>query len=130
MKEKVIVLGASPKPERYAHKAQMLLTQFGHHVLPVNPAFESIEGVPCFKRLEDVPGPVDTITLYLGPPRSEPLIESIIAKKPKRVILNPGTESELLQKRLTAAGILPQIACTLVLLTTSQYEGTLPSSDP
>lgn len=122
MKEKVIVLGASPKPDRYANKAQHLLKSYGHEVYPVNPAFGEIDGLTCYKTIEEVPVNVDTITLYLGPPRSEPLIDSIIAKKPKRVILNPGTESELLRSRLAAAGILPQTACTLVLLNTHQYD--------
>ncbi|MBL8994645.1 MAG: CoA-binding protein [Spirochaetia bacterium] len=122
MKEKVIVLGASPKPDRYANKAQHLLTSYGHQVFPVNPAFGEIDGLTCYKTIEEVPENVDTITLYLGPPRSEPLVESIIAKKPKRVIMNPGTESEVLREKLAAAGIIPQTACTLVLLNTNQYD--------
>jgi predicted CoA-binding protein len=37
------VVGASPKPERYANQAMRLVAQHGHHEIPINPAFDEIE---------------------------------------------------------------------------------------
>jgi adenylate kinase len=48
--------------------------------------------------------------------------EVSIMLKPKRVIFNPGTESEEIENTLKKAGIEPMRACTLVLLRTNQFE--------
>ena len=62
-----------------------------------------------------------TLTLYVGPARLEPMIDSLVALKPGRVIFNPGTESPALQQALDTAGIPWEEACTLVLLRTGQF---------
>lgn len=118
----VAVLGASDNPERYSHQAVLLLKEHGHRVLPIHPALESIAGLPVTKTLSDLPpGPVDTLTLYVGAARLPSMAEEIIRARPARVIFNPGTESPELQSALTAAGIPWQEACTLVLLRTNQF---------
>ena len=117
----VAILGASANPERYARKAFDLLRMHGHRVVPVNPGLTAIDGVPVVPSLAAVSGPVDTLTLYLGPERLEPLTADIVALRPGRVIFNPGTESATVQAALDAAGISWQEACTLVLLRTGQF---------
>ncbi len=121
MSEQVILLGASNKPERYAHRAFHMLREHGHTVLPVHPALAEIEGVPVRKNLAEVNGPVDTLTLYVSPAISEPLADDIVALRPKRVIFNPGTESPLLQARFDQAAIPWVEACTLVMLSTETF---------
>lgn len=121
MSEQVVLLGASNKPERYAHRAFRMLREHGHVVLPVHPALAEIEGVPVHKNLTAVSGPVDTLTLYVNPAISEPLADDIVALRPKRVIFNPGTESSLLRTRLDQAAIPSVEACTLVMLSTGTF---------
>jgi predicted CoA-binding protein len=118
---RVVVLGASHKPERYANQAVRLLHAKGHAVIPVNPTLDLIEGLPVVRRLGDIAGPVHTLSLYLGPARLEPLIDEILTLAPARVIFNPGTECRPLQQALERAGI-PWIAgCTLVMLHTGAF---------
>ncbi|MDC1515682.1 CoA-binding protein, partial [Polaribacter sp.] len=45
----------------------------------------------------------------------------IISLKPRRVIFNPGTENSTFVKLLEENNIESDVACTLVLLATSQY---------
>lgn len=68
-----------------------------------------------------MPGPIDTVTLYLGEARSDPLIEEIIAVKPRRIIMNPGAENDRLDSEASAAGIEVVHGCTLVMLKTRQF---------
>ena len=117
----VAVLGASPKPARYANQAVRLLLQHGYRVTPIHPRFEEIEGLPVASRLEQVTQPVDTLTLYVGPERLAPQIAELVALGPRRVIFNPGTESIALQQALDEAGIEWLEACTLVMLKTGQF---------
>ena len=103
----IAVLGASPKPARYANQCTRLLKEYGYRVTLVS--------------LGAIGDPVDTLTLYVGPQLLEPQVDDIVHLKPGRVIFNPGTESLLVQKQLDAAGIDWLEACTLVMLRTGQF---------
>ena len=111
-----VVLGASNKPHRYANKAIRLLLEYGYHVIPVHPKLENIEGLVVKHRLANIQQPVETLTLYVGPKRSLPLIDDIIKLNPARVILNPGTESSELELALMHADIPFVKDCTLLML--------------
>ncbi|HPB74495.1 MAG TPA: CoA-binding protein [Chromatiaceae bacterium] len=117
----VVILGASPKPARYAYQALRLLDDLGYRVIPIHPNFERIDEIPVVDRLANIQEPVHTLTLYVGPERSQGLIADIVALRPGRVIFNPGTESPALEAALSAAGIPSERACTLVLLRTGQF---------
>jgi uncharacterized protein len=116
MRQVVAVIGASRKPERYAFRAFELLREYGHRPIPVNPAFAEISGQRCYPRVSDVPGPIDTITLYLRKSRSDPLVNEIISAAPRRIIMNPGAENPDLRQRAEAAGIEVVEGCTMVML--------------
>ena len=120
-KQTVVVLGASDKPERFANIAIKKLIQHGHTVVPVHPRLTEIDGVPVVHELHQITAGVDTLTLYVGPQRIQPLIDAIIALRPKRVIFNPGTESATLEQRLTENNIAFVRACTLVMLDADEF---------
>lgn len=120
----VVVLGASDKPERYSYKAMLLLAQKGHVALGVNPRLDSIAGHPCVANLPAAKvklSNIDTLTVYVSPELSTPLLAEILALKPRRVIFNPGSENNELMQKLQKAGIEVEAACTLVLLNTAQF---------
>lgn len=119
--EIVVVLGATPKEDRYANQAMKLLLEHGHRPIPVNPAFHEVLGENCYASIADVPKPIDTVTLYLGEARSEPLIAEILEANPRRIIFNPGAENPHLAREAQSRGIEALKACTLVLLRTGQF---------
>jgi len=121
MPQRVAVLGASHKPERYSNQAVRMLKEYGHTVIPVTPGRAVIEDLPVASDLGSISGAVDTLTLYVGPERSAQMQEDIVALRPGRVIMNPGTESSALEEALTRAGIPWEHACTLVMLRTGQF---------
>ncbi|MGD2118745.1 MAG: CoA-binding protein [Chromatiales bacterium] len=117
----VVVLGASPKPGRYANMAVKLLKEKGYRITPVHPKFAEIEQLPVINRLEDIDETVHTLTLYVGTERLADMIDDIIALQPARVIFNPGTESAALQQALDQHHIEWLEACTLVMLKTKVF---------
>ncbi|MBN8419124.1 MAG: CoA-binding protein [Verrucomicrobia bacterium] len=119
--ETVVIVGASNNPERYSHRALLLLRKDGHAVVPVHPALAEIEGIPVVADVGSISGPVDTVTMYVGPAISSGLQDKLIALKPGRVIFNPGAENASLADALQKAGIVCEEACTLVLLNTGQF---------
>lgn len=112
----VAVLGATPKEDRYAYRAMEMLKSHGHRAIPVNPAFSEVLGEPCYKSVKEVPTQIDTLTMYVGAARSEPLISEILEAHPKRIIFNPGAENEHLSSEAKAKGIEVVNGCTLVML--------------
>jgi len=118
----VVVLGASDKPDRYAYLAAEQLLAQGYRVAGISPRSLKGPGMPVYATLADLREPVDTVTVYINPARLLPLLDDLVALGPRRVILNPGTESEEAASRLRRAGIAVEEACTLVLLRTGQFE--------
>ena len=115
-----MVLGASPKPERYSFMATVLLVQKGHKVYPYGIKEGMIQSLSILQEWP-MPGSIETLTLYLGPQAQEAYYDQIIELAPKRIIFNPGTENPFLETLARAAGIDTIEACTLVMLTTGQY---------
>jgi predicted CoA-binding protein len=120
MSETVAVLGASTDRARFSNRAQHALAAHGHRVLPVNPTLDAVDGVPTVA-LEALPEGIDTITVYLRAERLRPLVEAVAARRPRRVILNPGADDPEMVAALEAEGLRVQCDCTLVLLDTGRY---------
>lgn len=116
-----LVLGASDNPERYAYKAIVELLKHGYQVIGVGNRSGTVKHLEISTNWPE-PNSVDTVTLYLGKKHQEGLLDQIKKLNPRRVIFNPGTENEVLQSELESSGIQSEVACTLVLLATNQYE--------
>ena len=108
-------------PSRYAFKAQRLLHEQGHRVVPVTARAAQVDGVEAVHTLADIGAPVDTVTVYLRPSISARYLEQLLALRPRRVIFNPGAENPSLAGALRAAGIACLEECTLVLLRSGRF---------
>ncbi len=117
----VVVLGATPKPGRFAHQAVLLLKKHEYKITPVHPRFEEIEGLRAVKHLTEINDPVHTLTLYVNAARLDNMIDEVLGLKPQRVIFNPGTESRALQKALSDNNIQWVEDCTLVMLNSGSF---------
>ena len=117
----VVVLGASPKAERFSNQAVRLLKEHGYTVIPMHATAAHIEDLPVVNDLHSIRGQVFTLSMYLGPERSAVLVDKIIALRPARVVLNPGTESPALESRLRGHGIEVVEDCTLRMLREGRF---------
>lgn len=115
-----VVIGASENPSRYSQMAIRSLKAHQQPVEAVGLKDGEFEGVkihgdrPIFENVE-------TITLYVGPRNQPAWYDYIVALKPKRIILNPGTESDELVSLCKKNGIEVVEACTLVMLSIGNY---------
>lgn len=117
---KVLVIGASNNPDRYAYKAVEMLLEYKHQPIPFSQKKDDVCGLKIeneWKMWEEV----HTITLYINPKLQENYYDLIIQLNPKRVIFNPGTENKYFQNELNINGIEAIEACTLVMLRTNQF---------
>ena len=122
MKEikKTLVLGASDNPARYSYLAIQRLRNHGHPVAGIGRKNTKVGDVVIDKEKQPIPD-VDTVTLYLNPRHQQEYYDYIVSLKPKRIIFNPGTENDELEKIAKDNNIQTLEACTLVMLSTGQY---------
>jgi predicted CoA-binding protein len=120
MSKRTVVLGATPRRDRYAYLAAAKLQKYGHEVFPVGIHEGEIEGM---KILTNRPAlaDIDTVTLYVGPANQEHWFDYVRSLKPKRIIFNPGTENPKMYKLAGDNNIEAVTACTLVMLSIGSY---------
>ena len=120
MQKKTVVLGASQNEERYSNMAVKKLVAHKHPVTAIGNKEGIINDIKIIKDNPSI-SDIDTVTLYLNPENQKPYYDYILSLHPKRIIFNPGTENEELEKIANEKGIKTMEACTLVLLSTNQY---------
>ncbi len=117
----VAVIGASNNPERYSHRAVLLLSEKGHTPYPVHPTLDEVAGLAAYETVRAIPADIDTATVYVSGRNQTKLAEDLLGKRVRRVIFNPGAENPDLASRLREAGVEVVVACTLILLQTEQF---------
>lgn len=119
----VAVVGASANRAKYGNKSVRAHLRQGYRVFPINPHAETIEGLPVWGSVADVPVErLDRITVYVPPEIGITLLEQFAAKRPTEVWFNPGSESEALLKRAEEVGLPAIMACSIVDLGASPSE--------
>jgi predicted CoA-binding protein len=121
MKETVLLIGASNNKERYSNRAMALLLENGHTVIPLNPREEEVLGVRVVSNIGEVTEPISTASVYVRPELLKPSLGALVGLKPRRVILNPGTEDDDIKTYLEEQGVEVIEACTIVMLKTGQF---------
>ncbi|MBU2998056.1 CoA-binding protein [Cellulophaga baltica] len=117
---KTLVIGASLKPERYSNIAVKRLVENSIKTEAYGLKEGKIGSVQIKTNFTDLQN-IHTVTLYLNPKRQVYIYDDILNLKPKRVIFNPRTENVEFYNLLEKQGIEVEVACTLVLLATNQY---------
>jgi predicted CoA-binding protein len=92
----------------------------GHEIVPVPvyfPDVTEILGERVYRRVSDVPGPVDMVNVFRRPKDIDQHVDDIIAKKPTSVWFQLGIRIDGAAERMARAGIdVVQDRCLLVEL--------------
>jgi uncharacterized protein len=110
----IAIIGASNDRNKFGNKAVRAFRQQGYEVFPVNPKEETIEGLPAFKSIAEVPVRPQKISVYLPPPVLLTLLPYIAAKGCDELWLNPGTESDEVLAEADRLGLNVVQACSIV----------------
>jgi uncharacterized protein len=119
-KKRTLVLGASPKPERFSYAAVVKLLKNEFPVIAVGLREGEIKGIRIEKPFPEY-ADIDTIALYVGPKNQSVYYEYILKLRPRRVIFNPGTENEEFERVLKENAVEVVRDCTLVMLSRGNY---------
>jgi predicted CoA-binding protein len=116
MSKVVAVIGASRERRKFGNRALRAFLRQGHTVIPINPHEDEVEGIPAFKSVLDVPGPIDMATFYVPPEVGETVIGEVVRKGIPEVWFNPGADSDALVARARALGVRPIVACSIMAI--------------
>ena len=90
----------------------------GFDVIPVPvyyPDVHEILGKPVYRKVADIPGPVDMVNVFRRGQDVPPHIDDILAKKPKSVWMQLGIQNDEAAEKLARAGIkVVQNRCLMV----------------
>jgi predicted CoA-binding protein len=78
-------VGVSRSPHQFANSAFRELRKAGYRLFPVHPEMETFEGVPCHRRLTDVPEPVGGAVVMVAPARAEEVVRDAAAAHVPRI---------------------------------------------
>ncbi len=118
--KRVAVLGM--KTETQADQAAFYVPKYladaGVEVVPVPvyyPEVKEILGKPVYRRVADVPGPIDVVDVFRRPADVAAHVEDLKAKRPRAVWLQLGIRNDAAAEALARDGILVvQARCLMV----------------
>lgn len=88
------VVGATPNKEKTGYKIVQRLLAHGYKVYCVNPNYEQIDDLKCYKNIDVLPVVPDCIDFVVPPKVTKKAIDNLDSEKVKFLWLQPGSYSE------------------------------------
>ena len=120
MTRRIAVLGIKPEShdDQPAHYVPAALAAAGYEIVPVPVYYRdvtSILGQPVYRRLADVPGPIDLVDVFRLPSALPGHLDDLLAARPRAVWLQSGIRDDAFATMLAEAGMLVvQDRCLMV----------------
>jgi predicted CoA-binding protein len=105
----VIGIKTADKPEQPAYEVPEYLAKHGVEIVPVPvyyPEVTEILGRKVYRKVADVPGPIDVVDVFRRPTDIPGHVDDILAKKPRAVWFQLGIRNDAAAEALAKAGIL------------------------
>jgi len=108
---RVAVLGIKPEEQAQqpAHYVPAFLAAAGLEIVPVPvyfPDAKQILGKPVYRRVTEVPGPLDIVDVFRRPADVPAHVLDLVAKRPRAVWLQLGIRNDEAAQQLAREGIL------------------------
>ena len=112
----IAIVGASDNRAKFGNKAVRAYQRAGWTVYAVNPTVaDEIEGAQTVARMDEIPEPVDRVSLYLPESVALPVLAEIAAHSPKtELFLNPGADAPAVIREAERLGLWVVQACSIV----------------
>jgi predicted CoA-binding protein len=115
MKPTVAVVGANSDRRKFGNKAVRAYLQAGYEVFPVHPTETTVEGLPAYKSVTDIPrATLDRVTVYLPPAVGLKVLDEFTAKPVGDVYLNPGADAPEVVEKAKQLGLNVVAGCSIV----------------
>jgi predicted CoA-binding protein len=101
----IAVVGLSPNRMRPSNGVSQYMKSQGYRIIPVNPGHAEILGEKSYRRLEDIPEPVEIVNVFRRSEEVEPVVNSAIAIGARAVWLQEGIRNDDAASRAAEAGL-------------------------
>ncbi|HEX4655759.1 MAG TPA: CoA-binding protein [Mycobacteriales bacterium] len=109
------VVGLSIDPTKAAHSVPAAMQAYGWRIIPVNPHADRLLGEPVYRRLADIPEPVDVVNVFRPSAEAAEVTRQAVEIGAKAVWLQLGIVSAEARRIATEAGLLyVEDRCTAV----------------
>src|SRR5687768_9397735 len=102
----IAVVGLSRDPDKPAHGVPLALKRAGFRILPVNPYADELLGERVFRKLEDIPVPVELVLVFRPSPETPAVARAAVAVGAKALWLQQGIHSDEARAIAEGAGLL------------------------
>ncbi|EYR64901.1 CoA-binding protein [Actinotalea ferrariae CF5-4] len=100
------VVGLSTNRSRPAYGVAAYVQSLGHTVVPVHPRAETVHGAAGYRRLAEVPDPVDVVDVFVNSARAGAVVDEAVAVGARVVWLQLGVRDPAAEERARAAGLV------------------------
>lgn len=114
MGKTVAIVGASSDRRKFGNKALRAFQAEGYTVVPINPNEGTVEGIPTYPSVLDVPGPIDMATVYTQPHVTERLLSEFEQKQIPEIWINPGAETDDMMAEAKRRKLNLIFACSII----------------
>lgn len=102
---RIAMVGVSGNPTRASYRALVHMKSKGYTVYPVNPSYDEILGLKCYKSLLDIKEPVDIVDIFRRPDTVMPLIGEALEIGAKVFWMQIGVINEEAARKAAEAGL-------------------------
>ncbi|MGQ4810055.1 hypothetical protein NKDENANG_03500 [Candidatus Entotheonellaceae bacterium PAL068K] len=102
---RIAMVGVSGNPTRASYRALVHMKSKGYTVYPVNPSYDEILGLTCYRSLLDIQEPVDIVDIFRRPDTVAPLISEAMEIGAKVFWMQIGVVNEVAARQAADAGL-------------------------
>ena len=104
--ETFAVVGLSADPTKAAHSVPAAMRAYGWRMIPVNPHADRLLGEKVYRRLADIPDPVEVVNVFRPSAEAADVVRQAIEIGAKAVWLQLGIVSAEARRLAESAGLL------------------------
>lgn len=99
-----VVVGATVNPMKFGNKIFRRLKQAGYDTLPMNPAYSTVDGDPCYPNPSALPRVPECANMVVGPDKGRLLLAPLYEKGIRLLWFQPGAYDQRLLDEASSMG--------------------------
>lgn len=101
----IAVVGLSPNPARPSHGVAQAMQRFGYSIIPIHPTATEVLGAKVYRRLSEVPVPIDLVDVFRRAEFIGPIVDDCLALGLKAIWIQEGIVNDVAAERARGNGM-------------------------
>lgn len=92
--KKLAIAGASRNPKKFGGIVLAELKKKGFEIYPVHPEATEIDGIACYRTLDDLPSGVDRLYIVTAPDQTTGIVEQAVKRRISKIWIQQKSETK------------------------------------